>query len=219
MRNLGIVIILFFSMSAVAQKKSVIKLKNGSEIKGQILDTNEKQTKIQTKDGSVFVFKSEEIAGIEESILKVSGKGVYTRASLGMLGGEQFSPSFQLANGYSFNPNWDVGLVFGAEKVAFNWYVPIMANGRYNILKRINTPFLDVSAGYQMPMQNWENDKGGFTGGASVGFTRFLGNRIGLSTSLGYRYGYLVENNGWWDDFVTIRQINRFDLRFAITFK
>ncbi|MFT4601942.1 MAG: hypothetical protein ACI857_002128 [Arenicella sp.] len=210
---------LCFSVVAHAQKKSVIKLKNGSEIKGHIIDTNENETKIETKDGSVFVFKSEEIAGIEESLLKVSGKGVYTRASLGMLGGEQFSPSFQLANGYSFNANWDLGLLLGAEKVVGSWYVPVMVNGRYNLLKRPNTPFLDISAGYQMPLQNWENDKGGFTGGASLGFSRLVGDRIGLSTSLGYRYGYLVENSNWWDDFVTIRQINRFDLRFAITFK
>jgi hypothetical protein len=219
MKKLLILSALCFSVAVHAQKKSVVTLKNGSEIRGQIISTNETDTKIETKDGSVFVFKSEEIAGIEESLLKVSGKGVYTRASLGMLGGEQFSPSFQLANGYSFNENWDLGLVLGAEKIAWQWYVPVMANGRFNILKRPNTPFVDVSAGYQMPLQNWDNDKGGFTGGASIGFTRFVSNRIGLSTSLGYRYGYLVENNGWWDDFTTIRQINRFDLRFAISFK
>ena len=167
----------------------------------------------------IWVFQNKEIAKIDRFVPKVSSTGVYSRASLGILGGENFSPSFQLTNGYSFNPHWDLGLTIGVESVFWDWYVPTLAQGRFNLLDRHFTPFVDVAAGYMAPFRNWDNDKGGFTCGGAIGITKYVSNRVGINTSIGYRYARMVELNPWWDDFTTIRQLNRIELRFAITFK
>jgi hypothetical protein len=211
--------LIVFGLQGFAQRNQLIELNNGSQIKGKIIDTNEQQTKIETRDGSVWVFQSNEIAKIGSYVPKVSSTGVYSRASLGILGGENFSPSFQLTNGYSFNSHWDLGMTVGVETVFWDWYVPTLVQGRFNLLDRHFTPFVDVAAGYMAPFRNWDNDKGGFTCGGALGITKFVSNRMGITTSVGYRYARMVELSPWWDDFRTIRQLNRIELRFAITFK
>ena len=210
---------LFFMGSSFAQMNQSLVLKNGSEIRGRIQSSDENKTSILLKDGTIMVFESNEIASIEKYVPKVSSTGAFMRASLGMVGGEQVSPSFLFTNGYSFNSHWDLGLTLGLESFWNNGYVPIAVSGRFNLLKNHFTPFADVMAGYEMPFSNWDRNKGGFTIGGRLGVTKYLGNRVGFSTSFGYRFAHLVEINPWWDDFKTIRQINRFDLRLEFTFK
>lgn len=219
MKTLFITTFIFFGLQSFAQRNHILELHNGSQIKGKILETNEKQTKIETKDGSVWVFQDEEIAEISSYVPKVSSTGVYSRASLGILGGENFSPSFQLTNGYSFNSHWDLGMTIGVESVFWDWYVPVLAQGRFNLFEGHFTPFVDLAAGYMTPFSNWDFDKGGFTCGGAMGITKYVSNRVGVTTSIGYRYARMVELNPWWDDFTTIRQLNRIELRLAITFK
>ena len=171
------------------------------------------------KGGSVFFYEAKEIAGTGKFQPKVSGKGIFLRAETGIVGGTQVSPSILVTNGYSFNPHWDTGLTVGWERYGWSSYVPFLASGRFNLLNRYFTPYIDVIGGYVMPTSNWDRNKGGFTTGIRLGFTRYLNNRFGFSTSIGYRYVYLKAIDNWWDDFVTIRQLNRFELKFALTFK
>jgi hypothetical protein len=58
-------------MYAVAQQKiDIVYLQNGSVIKGNIVEQNEKALKIETCCGSIFSFQHSEIAKIEaEEIL------------------------------------------------------------------------------------------------------------------------------------------------------
>ena len=219
MKTVLIVIALMSAGLSQAQYRHVVILKNGSEIRGKILETDSSHTKITTKDGSIWSFQSNKIAGIERFQPKVSGKGVFVRVESGIVGGSQVSPSVLITNGYSFNAHWDVGLAMGYEHYWWDGYIPFMANARYNLLNNYFTPFMDVLVGYQMPLGNWDNNKGGVTTGARIGFTRYLGNRVGFSTSLGYRFAYLKEESGWWDDNVTLRSINRFEIKFGLTFK
>jgi hypothetical protein len=219
MRGTSIVFILLFSIIGFSQSDRVVKLKNGSEIRGTIQESNEEQTTLLTRDGSILVFKSDQIASIEKFVPKVSSAGVFTRASIGILGGDQLSPSIQLTNGYSFSPHWDLGFKTGLETFWLNWYVPVLASARFNLLKRPFTPYVNIEGGYEVPMSNWSGNKGGITTSASIGVTKVYGHRFGFSTSIGYRFARLVEENQWWDDFRTIRQINRVELRFAFTFK
>ncbi|MBD3637993.1 MAG: hypothetical protein HUJ25_11615 [Crocinitomicaceae bacterium] len=214
-----IVLIVVFNPNVYAQKEHIIRLKNGSEIRGKIVYTDSSSTRIETRTGSVWSFQSNEIAGIENFVPKVSGKGVFLRAEFGIAGGSQISPSVLFVNGYSFDSHWDLGLAVGYEHF-WGWgYVPILVNGRYNILNNHITPYVDILAGYEMPLSDWDNNKGGLSTGARLGVTRYFGNRLGFSTSLGYRFAYLKETNWWWDDNVTLRVINRFELKFALTFK
>lgn len=219
MKKLLIIILLGFSLGLSAQRTHVIVLNNGSEIRGTIQATDENQTSILMKDGSVMVYSSNEIASIEKYVPKVSSTGVFMRAGLGMLGGEQLSPSFLLTNGYSFSPHWDAGLSLGFEFFQNRGFMPILANARFNLLKNHYTPFVDVVAGYEMPLRNFDSNKGGFSSGARLGFTKYLGNKVGFSTSVGYRFAQTIEKSPWWDDFKTVRQFNRYEIRLEFTFK
>ncbi len=216
---LGILCMILMSVSLSAQMTEVLKMKDGSEIRGVILEQNDESIRIQTKDGSIWVYAREEVVAIGKFEPKVSGPGFYLRANVGMMGGDNFSPSFHFVNGYSFNSHWDLGLGIGLESFRWDGYVPIFVEGRYNLLNKSATPFVSAMAGYEMPVGNWDSNKGGFSAGARIGFTKNLGNRIGLSTSVGYRFAYLTEINTWWDDFVTISEINRFEIRLGVTIK
>lgn len=82
------------SVSAQRTTQDVLYLKNGSVIKGSILPSAEGTTKIQTKDGSVFVYKIEEVeANKVEEITHINGKKVlnYPKHSLGIRGGLLYS--------------------------------------------------------------------------------------------------------------------------------
>lgn len=219
MKSLCIILALFLSGGAIAQTNSVVKLKNGSEIRGNLLSQDEQVIRIQTKDGSVWTYSADEVETIGKFQPKVQTTGYFVRPNLGIMGGSQVSPSFQLVNGYSFNEHWDLGLGLGLESFWWDQYIPVFVEGRYNLLNKPFTPFVNVMAGYEVPVSNWNFNKGGFTTGTRVGVTRYIGNRVALSTSLGYRYAYLVEENSWWDDFVTIREANRFDFRIGLTIK
>lgn len=214
-----ILLIVVSSALSFSQRTHLIILENGSEIRGKIQETSEDLTKILMKDGSVMVYSSDEIASIERYVPKVSSTGAFMRASLGMLGGEELSPSFLLTNGYSFSSRWDLGLAVGFEVYEWTAYMPILVNGRFNLMKNHFTPFVDVMAGYEMPLGNWDSNKGGFSSGARIGLTKYLGNKVGVSTSFGYRFAQTVEKSPWWDDFKTVRQFNRYEIRLEFTFK
>ena len=206
-------------MASHAQRTQLIVLNNGSEIRGRIQTTDEYQTKILMKDGSIIAYGSDEIASIEKYVPKVSSTGAFMRASLGVMGGEEVSPSFLLTNGYSFSPHWDAGIAVGFEVFQSSGFMPILATGRFNLLKSHFTPFVDVVAGYEMPLRNWDSNKGGFSAGARIGLTKYLGNKVGFSSSFGYRFAQTIEKSLWWDDFKTVRQFNRYEIRLEFTFK
>jgi hypothetical protein len=147
--------------------------------------------------------------------------GFYNRINVGVLGGSSSSRSFNIINGYRFNQHFSAGLGLGIEEFFWNRYIPTFLEGNYNLLKKSTTPWVSIMAGYEMPYQNIEQLKGGFTCGGKIGFSYFVGEHVGISTSLGYRYAYLRDETNWWgwDDFVTISQVNRFEFRVGMVFK
>ncbi len=63
---LPIVLITVFAATS-AQAQSVLYLKNGSAIKGEIIELNpEENVKIQTRDGSIFVYGVEDVDHVEK---------------------------------------------------------------------------------------------------------------------------------------------------------
>lgn len=219
MKNLLILSVLLMSLTSFGQMNSLVYLKNGNQIKGEILKNDATGVQIRTRDGSVWNYTIDEVASTEKFTPTVSGKGFYNRSSIGVMGGDQVSPSLQVVNGYAFNPHWEAGFGIGLESFYWRGYMPLFLEGRYNLLKSRISPFVSMNAGYVMPLSNFVSNKGGFTAGAQVGITHFITNHIGISTSAGYRFAYLQTNNMWWDDFQTIQQINRFEVRLGLIFR
>lgn len=156
-----------------------------------------------------------------DDIIKSVVSGFYNRVNVGVLGGSASSRSFNIINGYRFNQHWSAGLGLGVEE--FNWsrYIPIFVEGNYNLLKSGTSPWLNLMCGYEMPYQNMGTNKGGFTWGGKVGFTYFVNQHIGISTSIGYRYAHLRDETNWWgwEDFTTITDVNRIEFRVGMVFK
>ncbi len=220
MKNALLILVVLFGTTAMGQYKDLIQLKNGSSVRGRVIEKNEQQVKIRTRDGSILVFNAADVIGIDDFRPEVSSSGYYLDAGMGLLGGPgRGSFSGQLVQGYAFSRHWQAGVGLGFETAAFNSYVPVFAEGKFNWLNKATSPFVKLMGGYMVPM-NFTQSNGGFTLGAALGYTIYLSHRLGLTTSLGYRFARLVErNNWWWDEFETIRQLNRFEVRFGLTFR
>jgi hypothetical protein len=220
--SLVCVMLSFYGLS----QRSEVTLKNGSVILGVIKTQNDSIIKIKTKDGSVWHYSSDNIKSIEKYDYTNSNGKLYSSVSIGFMPGKLLSKGFHIINGYRINNHWQVGVGIGIEDhtqsvYASNSYAPLFLHGQYNLLKSSTTPFLAVMAGYEMALSNQEYNKGGFTTGAKVGVNHYFSDHVGLTTSVGYRYGYFKQKNqyGWWGTFTTIREINRFEFRFGLVFK
>lgn len=219
MKNQLLILSLVFSTAIMAQKNSQVVLNSGSTIRGEILAENDTELKLKTKDGSVWNYSKDEIKSFGDYNPEWHNSKFYSSMSFGVMPGQQFSGSFHLVNGYILNPHWNFGLGIGLEGFGNNGYVPLFLNAKYNVLSSLSTPYVSVIAGYDLSLTNNEFNKGGFTTGLQIGLDHFFSQHVGLSTSIGYRYAYLKIQNSWWDDFVTIREVNRFEMRFGLIFK
>ena len=213
------VLSLFVFIGASAQKNSQVALKNGSVIKGEILENTIEGVKIKTKDGSIWYYSKDEIESLGDFNPEWHNSKFYSNMTFGVMPGQQFSGSFHLINGYKFNPHWNFGVGVGAEGFGNRGYLPVFLQAKYNLMSTLTTPYISVIGGYDLSLTNTEFNKGGFTTGLQIGLDHFFSQHVGISTSVGYRYAYLKIQNSWWDDFVTVREVNRFEMRFGLIFK
>jgi hypothetical protein len=148
-----------------------------------------------------------------------SEKNLYWALSTGYLTGfAANSPSVQLEGGIELGQHLQLGLITGAENVWGGWHIPILVRSKLNLLKQKNTPFLDTKLGYLASLRKPKTG-GAFTWGGSLGYHYGLFKKVGLEASVGYRLEYATNEDGLFMSCANFNQINRFDLRFAITFK
>ncbi len=221
-KAIKILILTWFCSTVSMAQNDLVKLKNGSAIRGKIIETTDQKTKIKTIDGSIWVYTRNEIESIGKFKPTLTPNGYYNQTSLGILGGSELSASFQVVNGYSFNPHWGLGVGMGWEIFYGQHYVPLFIEGTYSLLNKNFTPFCSIGAGYDLPTRNFERNKGGLLTQGRIGFKHQLGDHFGLITSAGYRYSYIKQEVwSWWhDNTVTeITEINRFEFRFGFIFR
>lgn len=210
---------LVLTLTISAQKNGQVVLKNGSVVKGEIIQKGENGVKVQTKDGSTWHYSNNEIESVGDYSSEWHNSKFYSSMTFGAMPSQQFSGSFHLVNGYILNPHWNFGVGVGIEGFGNRNYMPVFLNAKYNLLSSLSTPYVSVIAGYDLSLTNTEFNKGGFTTGIQLGLDHFFSQHVGISTSVGYRYAYLRIQDSWWDDFVTIREVNRFEMRFGLIFK
>lgn len=211
-------LLLFLAARVSGQERFKVELNNGSVIQGKLISETDSTVSIQTKDNNVWSFNRVEIKSLEPAKPPFSESGYRFRPSFGVAAGENSSASLHIVNAYQFNERWDAGIGVGIENL-WDVYIPIFLEGRYYITTTLNQPFLQAMAGYEMPLNNWEFDKGGFTTGAGLGFQHTFGNQFSFSTQLGYRFAYLKRRDWWWDDAIIVNQINRIELKFVFNFR
>ena len=223
MKKYLLIILVFISCSVYAQM-DVVVLKNGSEIRGIVVEKTEETIKLKSKDGSIWVFEQENVVEIKPFRPVAAESGFYNIFSFGLFGGSDVSGNLTIVNGYRFNPHWSAGLGIGVEAFYDRNYAPIFLEGKYNLLKKGSTPFINIGFGYDLPFEYTKINKGGFFGQGLIGIQHELGQHFGIITGIGFRYGQLqVQNWNWWGgidgNIKTIYEINRFDFRFGFIFR
>lgn len=191
-----------FSISAFSQAYTeVLYLKNGSILKGLIIENvPEKSVKLQTKDGSIFVYQYNEIEKItkemptKKSFVSESAgyKGfVDLGYSIGVGDGQYAGRiDFTTSHGYQFNPYLFLGAGAGVnyycERGASEWSFPVFANPRATLLDGPVSPFIDAKIGYSFG----ENIKGFyFSPGIGVHF-----NSPNTGMKFNFTAGYTMQN-------------------------
>lgn len=237
---IGIIIVLGMDLAS-AQTEPAVFLKNGSVIRGTILDPVQLETvRIQTHDGSIWVFDNVdviEVGSIEKykhkTVFSPDNTGFYNITDIGLLLGTYAgytvgTASVQSISGYRLNQHWTLGLGIGLE----NFDVPLapaFIDARYTLLKGRTSPFASVQGGYGIPMDNYKgNDgkrvnKGGVTLNASIGVKHHFTNHLGIILSAGLRHQQSVSTQQYWwfsegDHAIVRNQYNRFVVRFGFLF-
>lgn len=208
MKSKFIVILLLLSSFASAQKfEDVVYLKNGSIIRGQIIENIPDQyVKIQVAGGSIWVFQKDDILRISheipvkyQKIYEEKSKGFYNSSMLGLIvGGYSYyynpvSLSLQITNGYKWQNKLYAGFTTGFEFLKIP-AMPLRLEGRWDIFDSRISPYLKFSSGYIFPLdgthtEEWEyNYKGGFSFCPALGFRSYFSLNSGLDLHFGFLY-------------------------------
>ncbi len=232
--NLALIFVsLFFvnaqNVNAQSYLEDVVYLKDGSILRGFIVEMDENQSlKIEIEGGSQFFILFEEVQEItkepryKESFYK--DQGYVNHTGIDRLPGKTGSSTrYQMTHGYQFNPYFSLGL--GIAYVSYNEplnTVPVFLDAKMKLLKANTTPFTFIKLGYSFTSEgdneNWppiEEHNGGLMyniGGGLIFETRA---GYGWYINLGYSFEKMSfqEENLWWnqqtiDNDITYKRVN-----------
>lgn len=200
------------TMSQNVQYEDVVYLKNGSVIRGMIVEQIPNKTlKIKTVNRNVFVFEFAEIEKITKEEIPSGGGQVYppdedvsqtkyvkengfeSTVDFG-LGGlvDWGSPALSLnvIAGYRFLPQLFFGGGTGIEFYDSRSMLPLFANIRTDFIKARVTPFFAVSAGYAFGWVSYDDgsDWGGMFVEPSFGVRFNFSPNFGMNLSTGLKF-------------------------------
>ncbi len=197
--------------------EDVIYLKNGSAIRGQILEHKFGDfIKIESSGHNVWVFSSKDIDRIvkEDHLppkkwdLNIKEKGYFNITDVGLLAGRdsyqnRYSFSSLIINGYQFKNRLSLGLGTGIEFMDIP-LAPAFLDVRHTILKGKLSPFIGVQGGYAFPLVNYYNNgyepiyKGGYMVGSVVGIKNYMSDNTAIVFSVGFRHQKLLSTRTQW---------------------
>lgn len=212
MKKFVFTIALLLSVASVCfaqeQKVSVVELKNGSTIRGLLLESSEGTIKVQTADKSVFVYPLSDVKGITETnqVYKSAGldsrgpqKGKYRGFadfefgfatphygwnSLGIetSHGYQLLDWLYLGGGVGVQVDFLKSLFYPSRKESpYTWAVPIFADFRIDLLNNSISPYFDARIGYNVLKSDYES---GIYLNPNIG-CRFVVGKLPLNASIG----------------------------------
>lgn len=241
-------LILLFTLTGVTAQNShtidVIELKNGSVIKGNILEIKpESHIKIESLCSNIWVFEMKEIAEIRtEAIsrssidyLNIKDKGFINYTSFGVLTGpsDNENPSafsLDIVNGYKWNSRLTAGIGIGYEN--FNEvYFPVFIDMRYHFIESSVSPFSLLKAGYLIP--GWQEDNldyyyyhdrkalGGPLLEVGAGIQINMSSKNALTVSLAYRYQVIKHTEDMYEstDYDYTNTMNRLSVKLGFCFR
>ena len=163
MKNKRLLILagLLFISTMVTAQKGVVYLKNGSVVRGSIINQPlDGSVKIETGDNSIWVFEPNAIDSVsfKTKHLNPLHTGYFNLTEAGVLAGNSDNnkkapftimniSGWQLANGISAGIG--VGVEFFSET-----YLPVVADFRYTVQRNRTMPFAGLQAGYSIALEN-----------------------------------------------------------------
>lgn len=197
-------------MSQEVQYEDVVYLKNGSVIRGMIMEQVPGQTvTIKTADRNIFVFEvvdiekitKEEIPASSTQESKAPRSGIYAGKQKGFEGTVDLLLAIQLewgdpvmgmhaVAGYRFFPQLFIGGGAGVEMYPDETMVPLMFQVRTDFIEAKVTPFFLMNAGYAF---GWITDESGSDWGGmfmepGVGFRFNIAEHFGLNISSTFKF-------------------------------
>lgn len=207
------ILVLFTSGYAVHSQtplQEVVYLKNDSMIRGTVIEQVPGQSlKIQTADGSIFVYRMDEVEKITKEN-PIQTKRTATLASAGDITGyrgfvdfgftkglgDSGADRFELttSHGYQFTPYFFTGAGIGIHYYMDMWwngdnvpFIPLFIDLRGNLMQGSIVPFIGLKGGYSLVVDDGLYG-GGLYAAPSVGVKYMLSETFALNLSLGYSY-------------------------------
>jgi len=225
-----------FSVSG-QKLKDAVYLKNGSIIYGKLLEISGDKYKIQTSDGSLFIFQSDEVERfVKENPLyngrKVTGPGIALEAGLliGSQSSEFVAPfSFGFLVSYTAATKNILGIGSGVEFLG-STFSPLFFEYKYLINEKKTAPFIFLRGGGLIHTGGDNQETGSpyyypknYKGGPSFGFgTGISWAREDLETylSFGYRYARVSYSQVEYNDITYTYKsyYNRLEMKFGFKF-
>jgi len=205
---------------AQKSKKDLVYLKSGGIIRGQILTHDMDVVKINSA-GNEWVFKATDVDSISHYSRNLDDSGAslkyYFDATGGVLvgnsGNSQKAPfSYSSSFNYRLMDKLYAGIGLGID-LFDETYMPAFAQIQYKFRNTKFTPFVNLQAGYEIPLEdksrkNFNNyytssssyyypgyqynekldNEGGFLISPSLGFMRITSENFGWFFAFGYRY-------------------------------
>ncbi len=238
---LSLFILTFMFLQLPAQKlKDALYLSNGSVIYGKLLEIADDKYKIQTSDGSLFVYSSGEVEKfIKESPgfdrRKASGIGMALEA--GVLVGSQSSQldapfSFNILINYTTDTKNILSFGSGVEFLGSS-FTPLFLEYKRLFSDRKATPFVFFRGGGLVHLGDEDADEGSYPyqynyardykGGASLGFgtgISWAGEESETYLSFGYRYARTSYKQRDYNDITYTYKNNyhRLEIKFGFKF-
>jgi hypothetical protein len=228
--------LIFFTAFSQKNMDDVIYLKNGSKIKGSIVQLfPDSIVQIKQLDGSMWFFLMKDVSLIakEEKMksqdLISDGKGFQLGAEAGFLlgsgGAEKKAPFGVHAIGsYRIFPNLALGVGTGLEFLNHT-QLPLYIDTRFYVNKKFYSPYLFFQAGATLPLDKefdieWSTSyeaKPGYMINPGIGILFPMSEKTAFSISFSYRYNELSYKRTKPNlvDYTRIEQMNRFNLKFG----
>lgn len=221
MRNVLLIFSLFLITPAAAltqsvqEKQDVVYLKNGSIIRGVIIESDrDDYIRIRFSDSNVMDIHVYTILEIkEETVNKTPGtkregrssvyhyntSGYMNRSGVEILTGSGANtPRFYTVNGIHFNPHVSAG--FGLGLTPYNeplTLIPFFVDFNYRFLKANTSPYLSLKAGYNFSIYEDEEEIPLNMHSGGLIFNPGLGIEFNLSSGFGWyiQAGYNIDQS------------------------
>jgi hypothetical protein len=230
---LALLVFIQYSLLAQNNRQDVVYLKNGGITRGTIIELiPEKQIKIETFDGNVFVYQMSEIEKYAKEPTftpKLQNAEDNTGIKRGYYGVLEFGTGFSfgalegplrnkinIINGYRINPWLAAGAGFGVRFYPGDEILlPFFADLRVNFLNKKTSPYVSMGIGYAFSPS--EVDYGGLLLTPTFGISVKLKKRNALNLGLSYEAQGL--NYKYYDYYDSYNQVSHTEYSHTISFQ